>query len=274
MNSIKKYVKLILRPEILYERLLLRVSEYLAQKYKVRTRAARLKGTLAARLHFAYTGSLELIEIVSRDKPQVIYDVGAHIGTWSLLAKSCIPNSAIHAFEPIDSHIVKFRESMKGISYATLHQIALGDRSDRLKINITNRSDSSSLLEPTKLAEEYYGVRKETEQIVRVVPLDEYISKNDIPLPDFIKLDVQGYELEVLKGGQKCLFHAKWVLCEVSFHPFYKDQPLFCDVASFLNDHGYNVYAFGKDTPLGAECAQTEVLFRHQSFLWQSNQKP
>lgn len=258
----KRHLSLLTKPNMLYERLLFRGSQFLAQKAKNLNRIAKLKGTVAQRLNLAYTGSLELIEIVKPDHPRVIYDVGAHIGTWSLLAKGCIPNATIHAFEPIDAHITAFKKEMKNIPDITLHSVALGNRWEELKINITNRSDASSILDPTNNVDKDYGVRKEKEQTIQVIPLDNYIDKNNIPLPDFIKLDVQGYELEVLKGATNCLAHAKWILCEVSFLHYYQDQPLFHQIADFLGHYGFSIYAFGTDTPLGSRCTQADVLFK------------
>lgn len=258
----KKQFKLIFKPRLFAESLTLRSSEYFMQLMKNINRSQKLKGTLARDLDLAYTSSLELVEIVKLDSPKIIYDVGAHVGTWSLLAKALIPDSIIHAFEPIESHITEFQNRMSHVNSINLHQIALGNQTGNMKINITNRSDASSLLETTELVNEQYGVKKDKEQIIKIFTLDDYIANQKIPLPNFIKLDVQGYELEVLKGAQQCIYHAKWILCEASFYPYYQNQPLFYDIFEHLYKQSYNVYAFGSDTTLGSRLTQVDVLFK------------
>ena len=258
----RKHLKLILKPRLFVERITFRCVEYLMQLMKNINHRQKLKGTLAEDLDLAYTSSLELIKIVKLDSPKIIYDIGAHIGTWSLLAKAFIPDSIIHAFEPIESHITEFQNRISDIKDINLHQVALGNQTGNISINITNRSDASSLLEAAELVDEQYGVKKDREQMIKIFTLDDYIITQKIPLPDFIKLDVQGYELEVLKGAQQCINHAKWILCEVSFYPYYQNQPLFYDIFEHLKNYSYNIYAFGSETPTGSILTQIDVLFK------------
>ena len=258
----QKHLRLILKPRFFAVRLIFRSAEYLFQLMKNINRRQKLKGTLAEDIDLAYTSSLELIEIVKLANVKIIYDIGAHTGTWSFLAKALIPESIIHAFEPIKLHITEFQNRMSHIKDINLHQVALGNQNGDMSIKITNRSDSSSLLDSTELADEQYGVKKDREQMIKIFTLDDYIITQKIPLPDFIKLDVQGYELEVLKGSQQCIKYAKWILCEVSFYSYYQNQPLFYDICEHLKKYQYNIYAFGSDTPTGSILTQVDVLFK------------
>jgi len=61
----------------------------------------------------------------------------------------------------------------------------------------------------------------------------------ECPPPDFLKVDVQGGELDVLKGGVRALEQCLVVECEVEFVPLYQNQPLFSDVDQFLRRHGF-----------------------------------
>lgn len=60
--------------------------------------------------------------------------------------------------------------------------------------------------------------------------------------PDFIKIDTQGYELEILKGGENTLANAMFVLLEVSFLDIYLNCPLAADVISYMNARGFVIY--------------------------------
>src|ERR1700744_3228880 len=75
-------------------------------------RKRKLKGTPASSLSLGHIDSLELLELISNDNStiKVVYDVGANIGTWTLLAKSFFKDAAIHAFEPLNDHIEKFKK--------------------------------------------------------------------------------------------------------------------------------------------------------------------
>jgi hypothetical protein len=87
------------------------------------------------------------------------------------------------------------------------------------------------------------------------------VAREHLPPPDLIKLDVQGYELEVLRGGEACLRHARAVLCEVSFKVFYSGQPLFHEIVAFLAARGFTLSALGAGTALGAPLGQADALF-------------
>jgi hypothetical protein len=83
-----------------------------------------------------------------------------------------------------------------------------------------------------------------------------------------IKLDLQGYEIEALRGALGTLSHVRYVISEVSFAEFYVGQPLFTDVVRFLAEQGLFLHALGYNTPLGAPLIQNDLLFsRRRSAL-------
>jgi hypothetical protein len=74
---------------------------------------------------------------------------------------------------------------------------------------------------------------------VEIVTLDSIVDQHSIKAPDLLKLDVQGFEMEVLKGAVKCLQGTRYILTETSFAPLYKDEPLFLDYVRFLAPYGF-----------------------------------
>src|SRR6266480_1184379 len=90
-------LELLYRPRLLIERL--------ASLSIHRRRLARLDGTIAEGLQLGHIDSLELLDLVRPLEPRVIYDVGANVGTWAKLARAALPDSAIHAFEPLPEHV-------------------------------------------------------------------------------------------------------------------------------------------------------------------------
>jgi hypothetical protein len=69
--------------------------------------------------------------------------------------------------------------------------------------------------------------------------LDSFFDKNQIKSPLLLKVDVQGYELPVLEGGQSILSRADAVIIETSYYPLYKDQPLFEEIYEYLVSRGF-----------------------------------
>jgi len=242
------------------------IIDRLAIEINRRKRKSKLKGTPAAGLGLGYLDSLELLELIKKDgfKTGSIFDVGANIGTWTLLAKSFFPDAEIHGFEPLDSHIQKFNGNTKHLSNAHAHSYCLGSENKETKINVSSFSDSSSILDATSLEYEQFGIKKAGEETVVVKKLEDLVGQGILPVPNIMKLDVQGYELEVLKGTGQYLDQIQYLIVEVSFKEYYHGQPLFLDIAGYLKQYNFGVYAFGHSTPLGQELGQIDVLFKKQ----------
>ena len=85
-----------------------------------------------------------------------------------------------------------------------------------------------------------------TESVTSIdtVSLDYFIERHDIHDVDFVKIDIQGAELDVFKGGMNALANVVTIVTEVEFIPLYHNQPLFGDVCAFLTDHGLMFHKF------------------------------
>ncbi|MFI5140147.1 MAG: FkbM family methyltransferase, partial [Sphingobacteriales bacterium] len=208
--------------------------------------------------------SLELLELIKSDgfNPVNIFDVGANIGTWTLLAKSFFPEATVDAFEPLREHIEKFEANAKVLDNVHVHTFCLGNENITSSINVSSFSDSSSLLNATSLEFEQFGIKKIKEERVQIKRLEDLVDNKVLPVPDIMKLDVQGFELEVLKGTGKYLNDVSYLVVEVSFKEYYYGQPLFLDIANYLSTYNFSIYAFGHSTPLGQELGQVDILFK------------
>jgi FkbM family methyltransferase len=224
-------------------------------------RLKKLHGTVAQSLSLGHIDSLELLEIARPLGIRSIYDIGANVGTWSLLAKAVIPEAGVEAFEPLARHCEAFGRALQGAGGVRLHKVALGPENTTATLRVTDFSDASSLLPLAEASRSQFGL-KEVEQVSSLVRrLDDYRIESGLPLPDLLKLDVQGYELEVLKGAAECLRSVKAVITEVSFSEYYQGQCFFHEVVEFLAGRGLFVTALGVNTPTGSPVNQTDVLF-------------
>jgi FkbM family methyltransferase len=248
-----------LRAELFYNPRLL--IERLAEISIERRRIARLRGTPGASLRTVHLDSLELLELLRPLGVRVIYDIGANVGTWTLLAKSIFPNATVHSFEPLECHCDEFANRTRGITGLHLHRVALGSVPKQMDMYVPDRSDASSLLSMNNTCCERYALSAEKHVPVIVDRLDDFARREALPNADLLKLDIQGFELEALHGAAQMLSHASALLTEVSFVTLYKGQCLFSDVVSFLGENGFLVYAFGTGTALGKAAWQADVLF-------------
>ncbi|MFK3779887.1 FkbM family methyltransferase [Agrobacterium sp. NPDC089420] len=181
------------------------------------------------------------IEMPIVDRELVIVDVGAqklvsedHI--YTPLRKSGVSHRCI-GFEPLEH---RRAEMMADDPDLQLFPDFIGDGS--LQTFYVNNDDATSSLLPLNRNLNAHLEHLETLETVDTQPvststLDNVLS--DVPVVDFLKLDIQGMELKALKGGVDVLKRTNVIHCEVEFAPIYDGQPLFSDVELFLREHGF-----------------------------------
>jgi FkbM family methyltransferase len=165
-----------------------------------------------------------------------VVDVGANVGQFSLFASHRWPDAIIHAFEPIPDQAARFA-AVHG-SRVTLHRCALGESATSLPIHIASRKDSSSLLPLGQRQKAMFNMDEVNQIEVPVERLDAVLKPSDLPQPSLLKIDVQGFEFEVLRGAGEFLRHFSHVYVEVSFTELYEGQKLYSDVKALLLKSG------------------------------------
>ena len=161
----------------------------------------------------------------------VVYDIGASVGVFSgMLAK--LPNvTIIHAFEPIPGSFGILTERLRRYGHVKCHNVALGDTAGIVNMYVSRSADSSSLIPPAELLQsEFPGVQTSHEIPIKIVRLDDYVSELRLPQPDVVKIDVQGFEDKVLRGGERTIGRARYCILEMSLDRLYENSPLFDDI--------------------------------------------
>ena len=146
------------------------------------------------------------------------------------------PKSQIVAFEVDKDLCEQLNEKTKpGITY---YPVALGRTEKKAPFYITNNPICCSLYKPNeKLISLYNNMEVamlKAVDSIETVSLDYFMKEKGIEAADFIKIDIQGAELDVFKGGTQTLKEVVAIVSEVEFIPHYIDQPLFGDVCTFL----------------------------------------
>jgi FkbM family methyltransferase len=169
-----------------------------------------------------------------------IVDIGANRGQFALAARHWASNAHVFSFEPLPEPSKKFLQVFNNDGLVMLHQAAIGLESGEATIHISQRDDSSSLL-PIGAAQDrlFPGTAEESTEVIRVGPLEEFLSGNDIISPALLKLDVQGFELTALQGCESLLDKFAYVYVECSFLELYEGQALAADVIAWLREKGF-----------------------------------
>jgi FkbM family methyltransferase len=164
--------------------------------------------------------------------PRTIYDIGAASGEWARLAHWFWPTAAIIGFEPNAGRVPDLERTASEIPKFRYYRAFLGPAAGQIRY--TDHDDQTSLL-----SRDRDGGGSVT---APMIVLDELMAQGEIPAPEFMKLDVQGFELEVLKGGAHALRTCRGVLMEATLIPFFDGMPPVADVMRFMGDHGFALY--------------------------------
>lgn len=171
-----------------------------------------------------------------------VIDVGANSGQFAREALSSFPTANLHCFEPLPTPfglLMEWASSRQERSRIFVYQSAVGDRCDVVEMfEHLDHSPSSSLLERTEIAASIFPqTRRCARQLVPMTTLDHWISSETSPLegPILLKIDVQGYEMHVLRGASNLLKIVNHCILEVSMPQLYKDQATFTEIAGLLS---------------------------------------
>lgn len=186
--------------------------------------------------------------------PQFIIDIGAYEGHWSIDIHKIFPEANIMMIEGQTSKENILVAQSGKIPGSTVKIALLGAEQKEVEFNIYETA-SSVLIETNDTG-------AQTEQRI-LNTLDSIAANTPFEHADFIKLDTQGYELEILKGGLKTLSKAKVVLMEVSFLNVYSNCPMAADVISFMKSKGFVIYDICTlmNRPFDKALYQSDFLF-------------
>jgi FkbM family methyltransferase len=172
----------------------------------------------------------------------VIFDVGANTGQTVIALKSLYPGATIHSFEPSPSVFQQLSAAVSNYPDVRLNNFALGSCAGEQKFLENTSTDMSSFLEPDK---ECWGTIVRT-PVVKIASVDDYCTEHGIARIDLLKVDTQGFDLEVLKGASGMMKQGRiaLVLVELTFCELYRNAPAVDEIMKFLREYRFNLVAF------------------------------
>ena len=175
----------------------------------------------------------------------VLFDVGANVGDYTKMAISHMPRGSkydIHCFEPLPDAANYLREQFAEQKHIFINEIALGVEEGVAPLYMDSRF--SRLASLTRRDLNCYGIRHDSFVLdVSILTIDQYALSNNIASIDLLKIDVEGHELDVLKGAEKLIDHGAIKLVQFEFGGCNIDtRTFFKDIYNFLIKKGYNIY--------------------------------
>jgi FkbM family methyltransferase len=213
---------------------------------------ARLQST---NLHLLPDGALAGLST------RAVVDVGTNVGDWiGAVLELCEPG-CVHCVEPDPRLMPRLKQRLGRHAALHLHACAVGATAGTAEFRLMSSPDLNSMREPvpevTGLFPEQF--RAETTVQVPVRTLDELLPP-EVPIA-LLKIDVQGFEREVLAGAGATLRRTDFVLLEANFRPFYRGEADFFELTAIMRGHGFAIANYSSPKGGQREALYADVLF-------------
>jgi len=182
------------------------------------------------------------LKILVKNKEPIIFDVGAHNGESIKRYRNIFKNAKFHSFEPQKKNFFKLKKYEN--NKIKINNFALGAQNKILKFNINDDDSTSSFLKPFH-SEKLINKKLKLNKIenIKIETLDRYVEKHRINTIDILKIDVQGFERDVLLGAKKTLKNiVKIVELEIIFIDYYQKKSSFYELENILYPMGFELF--------------------------------
>lgn len=212
---------------------------------------------------------LDIQAIFGVGQPGVIFDVGANEGQSAIAYANAFPGACIYSFEPYAEAFKKLQKLAVSIQSLRLENCALGDSVRNGTLYVNSASVTNSLLPVAPGAQQFIGehtISEPRNARISVSTLDVFCRQRAVDYIDILKIDTQGSDLAVLRGGDDMFAKQRVgvVQVEVLFVPLYVGQSSFEGIYAYLMSHGFRlvgIYSAERDERLSLTWA--DALFVH-----------
>jgi FkbM family methyltransferase len=193
---------------------------------------------------------VELNKIAAKKEKILILDVGANRGQSIKIFRKIFKNSNILAFEPAEKVYKKLEENFSMLQGVQVFNFGFGEKSGTVKFYESALDETSTMIYP-ETSSSYFKLKKSllllrekkmfNETEVQIKTLDQFILENSLGTIDLLKIDVEGFELEVLRGAADSLRVGKFLNIQLERHEDNMRINQSNDVSLLLNTHGYKL---------------------------------
>jgi FkbM family methyltransferase len=206
------------------------------------------------------------IAILEKKGINVLLDVGANIGQFGRQMRILGYENKIVSFEPLAEVFPHLNQRANRDGNWVAENFALGSETAKTTINVFEETVFSSILAPTPQSiETSHSLNSYSQQSIQVKKLDDifhqYVSSGDRV---FLKIDVQGYEKNVLQGAENILNQVLGVRLELSFLPQYEQEVLMTDMLELMSSLGFTLVSL---KPLSHNLESGEIIQADGIFL-------
>jgi FkbM family methyltransferase len=169
--------------------------------------------------------------------PKLVFDVGANTGQTVLKWNKFFPKANYYCFEPVSSTMAELKQNTAKLKNIRYYQCALGAERKQAEIVLCNDSSLNSFVDTVK------EISQETE-IAQIYTLDEICQSESVSYIDVLKIDTEGFDMEVLKGATAMLKanNITFIQVEAGMNPYNKLHVPLQGFIDYLTPFGYVLF--------------------------------
>lgn len=228
----------------------------------VRSIASKFDILISGGSHIGVRLENDLSRLIRREDIKTVFDVGANHGQSALRFEKAFPKAEILSFEPVAANFKILNSNCENKPRIRTINKGLGEHSGKVKIGLSQNPGRHSL----HLLQEGGDVEE-----IEISTVDTVMEESDISFIDLLKIDVEGFEIEVLKGGEKALEgnQVRFIFAECIFAPVETyPHTLFEDLTKYLERFGFAFFGcYHESFHLGAGSALANILFVNKKLL-------
>lgn len=183
---------------------------------------------------------------IGQNKNIIIFDVGAHSGKTLIEYQNIFEDAYIHSFEPHPKTFKILENNIKQYNFKNvfLHNIALGEFKETKEFYVTENPLLSGFIKPSSIIDPKYNNKLLSSERYETITGDNFCNNKNINSIDILHLDVQGFELEVLKGFTELLIQKKIsiIVTEFDYTNRYEKKLSIGQFENFFSSLGYSLF--------------------------------
>lgn len=239
-----------------------RLAFWVRRRLPKRVKKSLSRGSRVLGYDYAYPSLPGTLRMLSGwgFEPTFLVDAGAFEGEWTRSFREFFPNVTSLMVEPQASKQERLRSEAERAAAPTFVSAELLGPENGTVVDFYEMQTGSSVLSELT-SHPRTAVPKTTTRLDTLLERFAHLGQ-----PDFLKLDVQGYELAVLDGGPMALHHCGFVYLEASLAPYNEGAPLIADVIAYMNERGFSVIDLCSQMRRGdGMLRQTDLLFMNRA---------